>query len=214
MYKLMNIDSDMWSRMYFENQDTKQVVCFECDNNVASALMKESFPKDTKFEYIEDYLSNKEDVSMLSLSWDEIEEKYTTEDNYEEEKNKFLKSIITKYGNDKLIFLNDFGTPLGSDIYDVEAKQDNLYPILFTKQRLYELKYKKTKFKNFKGEWNDEKINTFNWGILKDNKIIPEYTNEWQEIGKKREKLKRNPEVIWEFDKLSIFSKIKELIKW
>ena len=87
MYKLMNIDSDMWSRMYFENQDTKQVVCFECDNNVASALMKESFPKDTKFEYIEDYLSNKEDVSMLSLSWDEIEEKYTTEDNYEEEKN-------------------------------------------------------------------------------------------------------------------------------
>jgi hypothetical protein len=210
----MNIDSDMWSRMYFENQDTKQVVCFECDNNVASALMKESFPKDTKFEYIEDYLSNKEDVSMLSLSWDEIEEKYTTEDNYEEEKNKFLKSIITKYGNDKLIFLNDFGTPLGSDIYDVEAKQDNLYPILFTKQRLYELKYKKTKFKNFKGEWNDEKINTFNWGILKDNKIIPEYTNEWQEIGKKREKLKRNPEVIWEFDKLSIFSKIKELIKW
>ena len=214
MYKLMNIDSDMWSRMYFENQDTKQVVCFECDNNVASALMKESFPKDTKFEYIEDYLSNKEDVSMLSLSWDEIEEKYTTVDNYEEEKNKFLKSIITKYGNDKLIFLNDFGTPLGSDIYDVEAKQDNLYPILFTKQRLYELKYKKTKFKNFKGEWNDEKINTFNWGILKDNKIIPEYTNEWQEIGKKREKLKRNPEVIWEFDKLSIFSKIKELIKW
>lgn len=214
MYKLMNIDSDMWSRMYFENQDTKQVVCFECDNNVASALMKESFPKDTKFEYIEDYLSNKEDVSILSLSWDEIEEKYTTEDNYEEEKNKFLKSIITKYGNDKLIFLNDFGTPLGSDIYDVEAKQDNLYPILFTKQRLYELKYKKTKFKNFKGEWNDEKINTFNWGILKDNKIIPEYTNEWQEIGKKREKLKRNPEVIWEFDKLSIFSKIKELIKW
>ena len=214
MYKLMNIDSDMWSRMYFENQDTKQVVCFECDNNVASALMKESFPKDTKFEYIEDYLSNKEDVSMLSLSWDEIEEKYTTEDNYEEEKNKFIKSIITKYGNDKLIFLNDFGTPLGSDIYDVEAKQDNLYPILFTKQRLYELKYKKTKFKNFKGEWNDEKINTFNWGILKDNKIIPEYTNEWQEIGKKREKLKRNPEVIWEFDKLSIFSKIKELIKW
>ena len=212
MYKLKQIDSDMWSRMYFENEDTKQAVCFECDNNVAYALMKESFPEGIKFVDVEEYLKDKEDISILDMGRKQACKRYGNVKNYRNARTKFLQSMVDKY-KEEVVFINEYGTPLGSDIYDVPVIQKNLYPLPFTKNRLYELKYKKTKFKHFNGKWDEPKINTFNWGILVDGKIVPEYVNAWQPIGKKREKLKRNPKVVWEFDKKSIFSRIKDIFK-
>lgn len=206
-YKLVNIESDMWSRMSFQNIDTGLKIYFECDNNVMYSLLKKSFPDNTKFIDWEDTIENEKQEfeypeypsSFHDKNDDspEIKQYFVDLNNYYNQEGKEIQRLKELHKNDDVIYVNDYGEP-------IVIHPDKMYPNLFSLKELRDLKYKETEFLTFSGKKTEKKINTFAWGFYNENdEREGEFVNQWQDANKEREELIRNPKldnINWEFD--------------
>lgn len=145
MFKLIRIDSDMWSRCNFIDLDSNEEFSFECNNNVAHALLLKSYSNSNyKFENIYEEIDNKKYENVP--------------DYWEEEFVEFVKKLINQ--NSNIIYTGVFGTPIQSEL-DIEYSLETSY--LFSYDELYDLKYKKLSFPTFTNEIDKPEIVTFAW---------------------------------------------------
>ena len=79
MYKLLDVVIDHWAAVTFKNQITKNIIRFECSNNVAYDIMKQAIDNKKYFcENIKDHISKYTDVPLDKIL--NIAEKYNLDE--------------------------------------------------------------------------------------------------------------------------------------
>lgn len=180
MWKLIDLSSDMWSRVTFKNEDGLEV-SFECDNPLAEKIFKAAIKDKYKTLDIQEIVKDKgfpgyyidENGEVSDMDWEMITEKYGNDKNFEEELDKQANKAVKKYLK-KNIILTENHLPLGS-FYDLPYKccfyHD--FPNTFTDQQMYEFRYFRQRCLGYTNTMLD--CYTFQWKVF--------YKNiEWHDI--------------------------------
>lgn len=178
-YKLIKVYSDMWSRVYFKCIETNTQIFFECNNNVASALVKLAVD-DTKIlvNFNDFFTSKKEKVPGFNLDGseqyaNEIEEEWKDYNLYLKARREYIHTKIKEYPD--YLFLSDFGTPIWSDISEECENIEYNFETKFSSEYLKSLHNEKMYFKTFTNVIEKAEKSTFCWGLIdKNGKAIPE----------------------------------------
>lgn len=187
-YKLIDAASDMWSRVYFKCIETGTKIFFECDNNVASELIKLAVANDkTITNFNSFFVSKGEKVPGLNIDGseqyaNEIEDEWGTYEKYIEARTKYIKEKVKEYPN--YLFLSEFGTPVWSNINEECEGIEYEFETTFSSEYMKALHDEKMYFKYFTNEITTAKKVTFNWGLVDINET---HINE-EELTKKQKK--------------------------
>ena len=172
-YKLIRIDSDMWSRCYFKCLETNKIIFFECNNNVASELVKLAIDS-TKIlvNFNAFFISKYEKVPGFNSDGseqyaNEIEDEWGTYENYQKARKEYIMNKIREYPN--YLFLSEYGTPIWSNISEECDNLDYNFKTEFSSEYMKDLHNKKMYFKTFTNEIKKAEKSTFSWGLIDKN---------------------------------------------
>ena len=184
-YKVIDIASDMWSRVYFKCIETDTKIFFECDNNVASELTRLAVDNCKILAYFDSFFTSKgEKVPGFNLDGseqyaNEIEDEWGTYKNYLNARKEYISKKIKEYPD--YVFLSEFGTPVWSNLNESCETVEYDFKTIFSSEYMKTLHNKKMYFKNFTNEITTPRKVTFNWGLItKEGKYISEKELTWK----------------------------------
>lgn len=178
-YKLIKVDSEMWSRVYFKCIETGTYIFFECDNNVASELVRLAVDNSKIIVNFNNFFTTKnEKVPGFNSDGseqyaNEIEDEWGDYETFEKARKEYIYNKVKEYPN--YLFISDFGTPIWSDMNEECDDIDYDFETKFSSEYMKDLHNKKMYFKTFANEIEKAEKSTFRWGILdKNGKMILE----------------------------------------